>query len=173
LVVNQGGNDSLERPMKMLRRDILKLISTYIDKEDNFNQFNQQFLPTLQELMMDFMNSDPRARDPETLMLFATILKKDGSSLAQFLQNILSSLCSSTLSMISNDFLSYPEFREGFFKLIHNIITYCTQGMLELQPGEISTIIETVIFGAKHEKPEVMEISLKSLWDLNDRIMSV
>ena len=35
------------------------------------------------------------------------------------------------------------------------------------------TIIHTVIFAMKHEKPEVMEIGLKSMWDLNDRISSV
>jgi len=76
--------------------------------------------------MLDYMRSDPLARDPETLMLFATILKKDGANLAQFLDSILQSLCSSTLTMISNDYVNFPEFREGFFKLVHNIITHCT-----------------------------------------------
>ena len=34
------------------------------------------------------------------------------------------------------------------------------------------TIIHTIIFAMKHEKPEVMEIGLKSLWDLNDKLGS-
>jgi exportin-1 len=171
--VRGQGQESLIKPMKQVRRDILKLIQTYIEKETNFQFFNMNFLPTLQELMLDYMNSEPLARDPETLMLFATILKKDGHNLAQFLDSILVSLCQSTLNMIANDFTEFPEFREGFFKLVHNIITHCNQGMLQLGPDQFSTIIETAIFGCKHEKPEVMEISLKSIWDLNDNIQSV
>ena len=63
------------RPMKSLRRDILKLIQTYIEKEQNFQYFNQNFLPTLQTMVEDFNNSVKDARDPETLMLFAIVFK--------------------------------------------------------------------------------------------------
>ena len=35
------------KPMKTVRRDILKLIQTYIEKESDFTYFNQNFLPTL------------------------------------------------------------------------------------------------------------------------------
>jgi hypothetical protein len=70
--------------------------------------------------------------------------------------------------MISQDFASYPEFREPFFILVKNIINHCTQGMFELQGQMFETIIHTVIFAMKHEKPEVMEIGLKSMFDLND-----
>jgi hypothetical protein len=85
------------KPMKALRRDILGLIQIYIEKEDNFEFFNQAFFPALQNLMTDFVNSDPQARDPETLMLFATIIKKDGQHIAPFLTDILNNLCQSTL----------------------------------------------------------------------------
>lgn len=105
-------------------------------------------------------------------MLFATMMKQEGNMLAGFLNQILFGLCQSTLDMISGDFISYPEFREGFFKLVHNIIMHCTQGMIELDPQRFQTIIHTVIFAIKHEKPECMEIGLKSLWDLNERISS-
>jgi len=36
----------------------------------------------------------------------------------------------------------------------------------------MSTIVHTVLFAMKHTKLEVMEIGLKSVWDLNDRIAS-
>lgn len=123
-------------------------------------------------MVEDYQQSDPNSRDPETLMLFATMMKQEGQMLAGFLNQILFGLCQSTLDMISNDFISFPEFREGFFKLVHSIITHCTQGMIELDPQRFQTIILTVIFAIKHEKPECMEIGLKSMWDLNDRISS-
>ena len=34
------------------------------------------------------------------------------------------------VEMIMNDFIQYPEFREGFFKLVQNIIKHCTQGLI-------------------------------------------
>lgn len=112
--------------MKTLRKDILALIQTYIEKEEDFSYFNQNFLPTLQAMIEDFSQSDPNARDPETLMLFAIILKKEGQHLENFLSPILIHLCQPTLQMIMNDLISFPEFREGFFKLVQNIIKYCT-----------------------------------------------
>lgn len=131
---NLETNDSRIKPMKALRRDILRLIQTYIEKEEDFAMFNQHMLPSLQNMMSDFVNSNPNARDPETLMLFATIIKKDFDFFnASSLQVVLDSLCQSTLAMIGSDLTSNPEFRIGFFKLIHNIIIYCTQGLLNLE----------------------------------------
>ena len=66
------------RPMKVLRRDILRLLQTYIEKEQNYQAFNQEFLPPLQAMVDDFVNSDQNARDPEVLQLFATMIKKEG-----------------------------------------------------------------------------------------------
>lgn len=65
--------------------------------------------------------------------------------------------------MIGNDFASYPEFREGFFKLVQAIIGFCTEALLQLDGGSFETILQAVIFGCKHEKTEVMELSLDCL----------
>jgi exportin-1 len=74
--------------------------------------------------------------------------------------------------MIQNDFTSFPEFREGFFKLVHHIITHCTGAFFSLDTADFQTILNSVIFGLQHEMPEVMEIGLKSVWDLNDKLMT-
>lgn len=50
-----------------------------------------------------------------------------------FLQQILFSLCDSTLEMIKDDYISFPEFREGLFKLVENIVKFCTGGLFSLQ----------------------------------------
>ena len=62
--VKQRSSDSLVRPMKALRRDILSLISTYLESEKDFSYFNENFLPTLQAMVEDYQQSDPYARDP-------------------------------------------------------------------------------------------------------------
>jgi hypothetical protein len=55
------------------------------------------------------------ARDPEVLHLFATTIKRIGETLSGYLQHIIVNLVESTLIMIKDDFISYPEFREGCF----------------------------------------------------------
>lgn len=127
--------------MKALRRDILSLISTYLESETNFDYFNANFLPTLQAMVEDYQNSDPFARDPQTLMFFATLLKKEGQYLTNILNQLLVGLCQPTLDMIKDDFITFPEFREGFMKLVHNMIKHCTSALIELDPGMFSTII--------------------------------
>lgn len=117
------------KPMKTVRRDILRLIQTYIERSTDFTVFNQAFLPTLQGLVEDFKMNDSNARDPEVLMLFATMLKKMGESLSGFLPSLLFNLCDTTLAVIKNDYISYPEFREGLFKLVENIVKHCTSGL--------------------------------------------
>jgi hypothetical protein len=42
----QPGVEQMLKPMKGLRKDILKLIQIYIEKEDDFTFFNNNFLPT-------------------------------------------------------------------------------------------------------------------------------
>jgi len=64
--------------MKAVRRDSLRLIQTYINKEMNFQKFSQTMLPTLQALVNDYRSANLDARDPEVLMLFSTLFKKMG-----------------------------------------------------------------------------------------------
>lgn len=93
-------NESMIKPMKTVRRDILKLIQTFIDKSNEFQYFNENFLPTLQGLTDDYQSNTPDARDPEVLHLYATMLKKMGESLSGYLNQILFNLCSPTLQVI-------------------------------------------------------------------------
>jgi hypothetical protein len=62
-------------------------------------------------------------------MLYATMLKKMGESLSGYLNQILANLCDTTLAIIKNDYISYPEFREGLFTLVENIVKHCTGGL--------------------------------------------
>ena len=91
------------------------------------------------------------------------MMKHMGENLAEFLPAILQTLCASTLNEIQNDFLTFPEFREGFFKLVMNIIKHCTNGLFMLDSDAFSRIVLTVIFAMQHEKPELMELGNDSM----------
>ena len=160
-------NEHMPKPMKTVRRDILRLIQTFIEKASEFGIFNDEFLPTLKTLIDDFQNSDPYARDPEVLMLFATMFKRMGELMSGFLSHIIFNLIDTTLAMIRNDFVSFPEFRENFFTLVEKIIKHCTAGLFSLNINQFHTCILTILFAIKHEKPELMEIGLNTMYALN------
>ena len=107
------------------------------------------------------------------MMLFATMIKKLGPNLADYLFHIVVNLVESTLNMIKDDYISQPEFREGCFKLVQMIVKYCTEGLFNLPTDKFNTVILTVLFSIKHEKPELMEIGLETMHNLNLLVVSV
>lgn len=100
-------------------------------------------------------------------MLFATMLKRLGENLSGYLQKIIIQLGESTLNMIKDDFVSHPEFREVCFRLVEMIVKHCTMGLFQLTSEKFQTIILTILFALKHEKPELMEIGLETMQALN------
>lgn len=123
-------NDHVLKTMRALRKDILRLVQTYIERSAELQVFNEHFLPRLLGLAEDFRGNDPNARDAEVLMLFATMFKRLGMGLSGFLEPVLFNLCDATLGMIKNDYLSFPDFRDGLFALVGSVIKHCLQGLL-------------------------------------------
>lgn len=74
--------------------------------------------------------------------------------------------------MIQDDYISNPDFRDAFFILIQNIVQYCASGLFQLEADKFSTIILSVLFAMKHEKPEIMEIGLNTMFALNMTVAS-
>jgi len=95
-----ASDQAVIKQMRGVRRDILRLIQSYIQKESNFETLRVNFMPSLQTLTEDFMNSDPTARDPEVLLLFSVLIKHTGDMMADFLPTVMVSLCQPTLQMI-------------------------------------------------------------------------
>lgn len=72
--------------------------------------------------------------------------------------------------MIQNDFIEHTEFRTGFFKLVHNVINFCANGLFALAADKFQNLILVVIFAMQHEKPELMEIGLESMYSLTSML---
>ena len=134
--------------MKLVRRDILRLIQTYIQKEQDktYQVFYTNFLPQLKLLIDDYQQASPDARDPEVLLMFSTMVKQMGENLSNEIPAIIDGLCNSTLTMVQSDFLSLPEFREGFFNLTMNIIKHGTTALFNLPQQAFQQMVMVVIF---------------------------
>ncbi len=163
-LVAQNPNLPAIKPLRGLLRDILKLIQTFVENSTQDSRiFQEEFLPSLQNLTNVYRDSSPDARDPEVLMMIATILKYAGASLANFLPAIMVNLCETTLPMIQADMISYPEFREAFFSLVKHIVQFCIQGLFNLDSNQFSTVILSILWAMKHNKPEQFELGLEAM----------
>ena len=159
-------NGALLRVMKTVRRDVLKLITTFISKTQNHEIVITEFLPALSDLIIDYNNNVPDARDPEVLFLFATMVKHLGEALTAHIPKILEYLFASTLGMISENFTAFMDFRKGFFTLVKNIVYYSTPGLFDSDQQSFKTFIDSIIWAFKHDQPELAEIGLESMSEL-------
>ena len=83
-----------------------------------------------------------------------------GDNLTNELPAIVEGLCNTTLEMVKNDYQSAPEFREGFFSLVMNIIKHGTTGLFNLPQQDFQQMVMVVVFAMQHEKPETMDLGL-------------
>jgi len=50
---------------------------------------------------------------------------------------------------------------------VSKIVKHCTAGLFSLSSDKFNTVIMTILFAMKHEKPELMEIGLETMSALN------
>lgn len=63
-------------------------------------------------------------READVLQLFALVLEKVNLNLEELVPKILELIFSSTLTMITRDFQSYPDHRLNFFTFLRAVISY-------------------------------------------------
>ena len=117
------------RGLRTIKKEILRLVETYIKKAEDLETVNANFIPPLLEaILLDYNRNVPQARDAEVLNVMATIVNKLGPLLTEQIPPILDAIFECTLSMINQDFSEYPEHRVGFFKLLRAINYHCFPG---------------------------------------------
>lgn len=135
------------RSLRTIKKEILKLMETYIKKSEDAEGVNQNFIPPLLDAILgDYNRNVPPARDAEVLNVMSTVTNRlKASSTPPFakiltimvmLQEhlvpqvpaILDAVFEPTLNMINQDFSEYPEHRVGFFRMLRAINLYCFTG---------------------------------------------
>lgn len=65
------------RGLRTIKKEILKLIDTYVQKADDLEMVNNNIVPPLLEaVLVDYNRNVPDARDPEVLNVMSTIISK-------------------------------------------------------------------------------------------------
>lgn len=65
------------RGLRTIKKEILKLINTYVEKADDMEMIHERLVPGLLEaVLLDYKNNVPDAREAEVLNVMTTIIHK-------------------------------------------------------------------------------------------------
>jgi exportin-1 len=65
------------RGLRTIKKEILKLINTYVDKADDNEMVHSQMVPQLLEaVLLDYKQNVPDAREAEVLNVMTTLINK-------------------------------------------------------------------------------------------------
>jgi exportin-1 len=178
------------RGLRTVKKEILKLIETYVQKADNLEMVNDNIVPPLLDaILVDYNRNVPDARDAEVLNVMSTIISKLHGLMEDKIPIIMENVFECTLDMINKDFSEYPEHRVEFFKLLRAINLNCFPGklhvtlrdrndwltdefsaLLKLDNRQFKFVIDACLWASKHDNREVEAAGLNMCIELINNI---
>jgi exportin-1 len=174
------------RGLRTIKKEILKLINTYVEKADDLEMVQTNIVPKLLEaVLIDYKNNVPDAREAEVLNVMTTIVNKLHvrwrphlskymvglaqpppvdiltslqSKMEDQIINIMDSVFECTLDMINKDFSEYPEHRVEFLR--------CFPALLRLDARSFKFVIDSCMWASKHDNREVESAGLSMCFEL-------
>lgn len=117
------------RGLRTIKKEILKLIETYVDKAEDLQAVRTQMVPQLLDsVLVDYNRNVPGARDAEVLKAMTAIIAKLSALMEDQIPIIMENVFECTLEMINKDFSEFPEHRVEFFNLLRAINLHCFPG---------------------------------------------
>ncbi|KAJ6264311.1 Exportin-1 [Drechslerella dactyloides] len=159
------------RGLRTVKKEILKLVDTYVQKANDLTAVNNDIVPPLLDAILgDYSRSVPDARDPEVLNVISTIISKLRTIMEDKVPLIMENVFECTLEMINKDFSEYPEHRVEFFKLLRAINLNCFTALLKLDTRQFKYIIDACLWAAKHDNREVEAAGLNMCIELVNNV---
>lgn len=159
------------RGMRSVKREVLKLISTWVSNSHDPQQVMTNFVPPLLEAVLgDYQASVPGARDAEVLSTMAAVVNTLKAVIIGSVVPIFSAVFESTLTMINQDFEQFPDHRRSFYQLLQAITAHCFQAYENLTEVQLKMVVDAVIWGCKHPMRDVADTALKILRNLMERL---
>ncbi|KAJ7125789.1 CRM1 C terminal-domain-containing protein [Mycena crocata] len=149
------------RQLRTVKKDVLKLMETYIKAAEDLDTVNTNFMPLLLDAMLgDYNRNIPIAREPEVLHLMAVIVGRLGPLLTLQVPATLDAVFEPTLNMINRDFTEFPDHRVGLYKLLRAINMKCFPALLGLQPAQFKLFMDSIMWAIKHTVRDIADLGL-------------
>ncbi|PPJ59139.1 hypothetical protein CBER1_03044 [Cercospora berteroae] len=158
--VQRDGNIATKMPkvrgLRTIKKEILKLITTYVEKADDLEMVHTTLVPQLLEaILLDYKNNVPDAREAEVLAVITVLITKLQGMMTEQVPAILDNCFECTLDMINKDFSEYPEHRVEFFKLLRAINQRCFPALIKLDQAHFKLVIDSCMWASKHDNRAV------------------
>ncbi|KAJ6606940.1 CRM1 C terminal-domain-containing protein [Mycena sp. CBHHK59/15] len=161
------------RLLRTVKKDILKLMETYIKAAEDLEAVNANFMPLLLDAMLgDYNRNVPIAREPEVLHLMAVIVGRLGPLLTLQVPATLDAVFEPTLNMINRDFTEFPDHRVGLYKLLRAINLKCFPALLGLQPDQFKLFMDSIMWAVKHTVRDIADIGLNLCFEVVNNFAS-
>lgn len=144
------------RVFRIIRKDILKLMTDLIRNTRNYNIIKLDIIPPLFKTTLEgYQYEIPSIKEFELLNCLTTMLEKCGNKLVSEVGSFLPYIFGPTLRMINKDFISYPDHRHAFYKLLNSINRYCFQVFLELPVNNFKLFFDSICWALKHTERKI------------------
>ncbi|KAK3055393.1 Karyopherin transporter [Extremus antarcticus] len=169
--VQRDGNIATKMPkvrgLRTIKKEILKLITTYVEKAEDYEMVHQTLVPQLLEaVLLDYKRNVPDAREAEVLAVITGLITKLQGTMTEQVPAILDAVFECTLDMINKDFSEYPEHRVEFFKLLRIINQKCFPALLKLDQQHFKLVIDSCMWASKHDNRLVEGEGLNMCYEL-------
>ncbi|EGR34521.1 hypothetical protein IMG5_008700, partial [Ichthyophthirius multifiliis] len=157
------------KKQRAIRKEILKLYICFFKscKSDvtNFQPENItiSIINPLQQLLSDYISCQQECKEAEVLSLYQIIFENLAQYIQPIIQEILNGIFMSTLSMITQDFNSFPDHRISFFRLLKAVVQNAIEALFNIPTDQFRTMIDCVVWAFKHHLPEISDIGLDVL----------
>ncbi|KAI1388790.1 CRM1 C terminal-domain-containing protein [Hypoxylon trugodes] len=155
------------RGLRTIKKEILKLIESYVDKAEDLQAIRQQMVPQLLDsVLVDYNRNVPGARDAEVLKAMSTIITRLTGLMEDQVPIIMQNVFECTLEMINKDFSDFPEHRVEFFNLLRAINLHCFPALLKLDNRQFKFVIDACMWASKHDNRDVESAGLNMCLEL-------
>lgn len=159
------------RSLRTIKKEILKMIETYINQADNVQEIVRDLVqPLFGAVLEDYRNNVPDARDAEVLNCMTALVNKAGHLIPEGVVLILQNVFECTLDMIKTDFIEYPEHRVEFYKLLKEIDSKSFKALLQLSGDAFQSLINAALWAFKHNNRDVEDNGLILTIDLIENV---
>jgi len=162
---------ALIRSMRLAKKEVLKLLSTFIEKSDEPEcgpaNVASGFIPhVLDPILDDYKRNIPGARDPEVLTLFSTVVTKLRDHVVAEVPRIMSSTFECTLQMITVNFEDFPEHRIRFFEFLKSVNLHAFPALFQIPTEHQKLVVDSIVWAFKHTERNISETGLDILHEL-------
>ena len=156
--------------MRGVKREVLQLIEAYNEHCFSSDRIVNRVVPgTVEPVLGDYASNIPEARDSEVLSVFASILRRVGPRMGDYVPRLLDATFKCTLDMIANNFEDYPEHRLKFYVMLKELVDNCFDVVAQMPEEQQKMLVDASVWGIKHQERNVADTALNMVYTMVKR----